>query len=416
MAEKAREYRLIPEYTESFFVKAFERAGGKISKHGNFYRIDSIPYELRRIADEVSFKNTWGILAKRYAKITFDKDVAQMHPESEFVSFGHPLFEVVLEWVLRNFGDELMKGAVFKDPSGIYNGTIWFFEGEVKDGKGTIVGKRLFAIYDDKGNLREINPSVIWDLAYYSGNYEFDENRKFEVESYAINALNEFKAELLKERLRQAEIKEKYGIKSLKALISEWEAKLMDYYNRAEKGEKMDLAIQMAERRKKDYERALEELKEEIEREKHLTISMPKFVGVIRVVAGDEMVSDEEIEKIGMEVAMAYERMNGRIPEDVSAENLGYDIRSRGDGEVRYIEVKARATTGEVALTQNEWFKAKRFRDQYWLYVVENAAINPTLYIINNPAEKLEVIEKVESVRFIVPVNEWKWKGRVEKV
>lgn len=144
---------------------------------------------------------------------------------------------------------------------------------------------------------------------------------------------------------------------------------------------------------------------------------MPKFVGVIKVVAGDEIVSDEEIEKVGMEVAMAYERMNGRIPEDVSAENLGYDIRSKGrDGEVRYIEVKARATTGEVALTQNEWFKAKRFREQYWLYVVENAAINPTLYIIQNPAEKLEVVEKVESVRFIVPVNEWKWKGRVEKV
>ncbi|RLI89492.1 MAG: hypothetical protein DRO98_00915 [Archaeoglobales archaeon] len=143
---------------------------------------------------------------------------------------------------------------------------------------------------------------------------------------------------------------------------------------------------------------------------------MPKLVGVVRAVAGDEMVSDKEIERIGMEVAMAYERMHGRAPEDVSALNLGYDIRSKGDGEVRYIEVKARATTGDVALTPNEWFKAKRFKEQYWLYIVENAAINPKLYIINNPAEKLEVIEKVESVRFIVPVNKWKWKGRVEKV
>ena len=42
--------------------------------------------------------------------------------------------------------------------------------------------------------------------------------------------------------------------------------------------------------------------------------------------------------------------------------------------------------------------------------------MNPTLYIINNPAEKLEVVEKVEAVRFIVPANEWKWKERVEKV
>ena len=85
--------------------------------------------------------------------------------------------------------------------------------------------------------------------------------------------------------------------------------------------------------------------------------------------------------------------------------NLGYDIRSKGDWEIRYIEVKAKSTTGDIALTPNG-FKAKRFREQYWLYIVENVAINPTFYIINNPAEILEVIEKVEAVRFIVPVDE----------
>lgn len=90
-----------------------------------------------------------------------------------------------------------------------------------------------------------------------------------------------------------------------------------------EEEKKMDLAIQMAERRNKEYERALQELKWEIEREKNLSVSMPKLVGIIKVVAGDEMASDAEIERIGMEVAMAYERMHVRKPEDVSAQNLG---------------------------------------------------------------------------------------------
>ncbi len=419
MAEKAKEFRLIPEYTENFFVKAFQKAGGRIVKTGEFYKIDSIPYEIRKIAAEDSFKNTWGVLASRYRNITFDKDVAMKHADAEFVSFGHPLFEAVLEWVLRNHLKDCMKGAVFRDPSGIYNGFIFFFEGEVKDGKGIVTGKRLFAIYrDDRtGEVREINPSVIWDLAPYNGRFDLDDEWKREAENYAIRALMSFRDELLKERLRQAEIKEKYGIKSLESLIRQYDLKLMEYGEKSKKGARMDLAIQMAERRKREYERALEELKWEIEREKNLTVSMPKLVGVVRVVAGDEMVSDAEIERIGMQVAMAYERMQGRIPEDVSALNLGYDIRSRGgDGEMRYIEVKARATTGDVALTPNEWFKAKRFKEQYWLYIVENAAINPTLYIINNPVEKLEVVEKVEAVRFIVPVNEWKWKGRVERI
>jgi len=311
-----------------------------------------------------------------------------------------------------------MKGAIFRDPSGKYNGLIFFFEGEVKDGKGVVAGKRLFAIYrDDRtGEVRDTNPSVIWDLAPYKGKFNFTDEWRKEAENYAIRALMNFKNELLKERLRQAEIKEKYGVKSLESLIRKYDLKLMEYEEKSKRGAKMDLAIQMAERRKREYERALEELKWEIEREKNLTVSMPKLIGVVRVIAGDEMVSNAEVERVGMEVAMAYERMQGRTPEDVSALNLGYDIRSKGDGEVRYIEVKARATTGDVALTKNEWFKAKRFKEQYWLYIVENVAINPTLYVINNPAEKLEVVEKVEAVRFIVPVKEWKWKGRVERV
>ena len=417
MAEKAKEYRLIPEYTEEFFKRAFEKAGGKVTKTGDFYRIDSIPYEVKKIAAEDNFKNTWGILASRYRNVTFDKEIAKHHSDAEFVSFGHPLFEAVLECVLRNYLKDCMKGAVFRDPSGIYNGVIFFFEGEVRDGKGIMAGKRLFAIYrSENGEIKELNPSIIWDLAPYNGRFNLEEESKREAEGYAIRALMSFKDELLKERLRQAEIKEKYGVKSLESLIRKYDIKLLEYEERRKKGEKMDLAIQMAERRKKEYEKALEELKWEIEREKNLTVSMPKLVGVIRVIAGDEMVSDAEIERIGMEVAMAYESMQGRTPEDVSAMNLGYDIRSKGDGEVRYIEVKARATTGDVVLTPNEWFKAKRFKEQYWLYIVENAAINPTLYIINNPAEKLEVVEKVEAVRFIVPVNEWKWKGMVERV
>ena len=138
---------------------------------------------------------------------------------------------------------------------------------------------------------------------------------------------------------------------------------------------------------------------------------MPELLSVIRVIPEKgEMASDKEIERIGMKIAMEYERRCGREPEDVSKENLGFDIRSKGKDEVRYIEVKARASEGDVALTPNELFKARRFKEQYWLYIVANATTNPALYIINNPAEKLAFREKVEVVRFIVPPEEWKSK------
>jgi hypothetical protein len=123
------------------------------------------------------------------------------------------------------------------------------------------------------------------------------------------------------------------------------------------------------------------------------------------------MVSDKQLEKIGMEIAMKYEKSQERKPEDVSKENLGFDIRSKRNDETRYIEVKARKGEEEVALTNNEWFKAKRFKEQYWLYVIANASTNPKLYIINNPSENLLINEKVEIVRFIVSLKEWKTKG-----
>ena len=39
--------------------------------------------------------------------------------------------------------------------------------------------------------------------------------------------------------------------------------------------------------------------------------------------------------------------------------------------------VKIVGPKGLVALTLNEWFKGKRFREQYLLYMVANAATNP---------------------------------------
>ena len=415
MAEKAKEYKLIPEYVEEFFKKAFKKAGGRfrVRKDG-FLAIESIPYEIRKIASDTEFRNRYGSLMRSYSRVTFDKDTAFKNPDVEFVSFGHPLLEALLEWVKRNYFPKLQRGAVFKDPSGRYNGILWFFEGEVKDGKGQVAGRRLIAMYDDGNNVEEVNPSILWDLIpseeKISVKKEIDKNRAL---NYAIQAVEKYKQEIAEERVRQAKIKRKYGIKSLEYLIGELDADLAKLYERQTEGEKVDIVIRNKEERKRKYEEALRDLRREIEQEVSLTVSMPKYVGAIWVkpLVSDDMVSDEEIERIGMEIAMQYEISQGRKPEDVSRENLGFDIRSRGDGEVRYIEVKARRDEGPVALTMNEWFKARRFKDQYWLYIVANAATKPTLYIINNPADNLEVQERVEVVRFFVPVNEWKHKG-----
>jgi SNF2 family DNA or RNA helicase len=422
ITQKAKEYRLIPEYVEGFFKKAFEKIGGEFSiKKDGFIKIESIPYEIRQIANDSNFKAQYGELMKSYSKATFDKEKAFKNPDSEFISFGHPLLEALIEYIHKNYEDKLKKGAVFEDPSCKYNGIVWFFEGEVKDGTGNIAGKKIMAIYDDGKNLQPINPAIVWDLIPIDEpdkSFEISksqlEERKVKAQRFSIKVLEDYKKEISKERERQKEIKRKYGLKSLEYLIEELDGEILKLQERKEKGEKVDLVISNKSERKRQYEEAKRKLEKEIEQEVSLSISEPKFLGAIYIKPSssesDDMVSSEEIEKIGMKIAMEYEKSQGREPEDVSKENLGYDIRSKGKNEIRYIEVKTRKDEGPVALTLNEKNYAERFKEQYWLYVVYNAASNPELLIINNPAEKLKMQEKRE-VRFIITSEECKKKG-----
>ncbi|WP_088552582.1 helicase-related protein [Calderihabitans maritimus] len=417
MAEKAREYRLIPEYTENFFKKAFSRAGGKYRELGNgVFSIDSIPFDIRKIAEEENFKKAYGSLLKRYPRVTFDKDIAFRNQDVEFICFGHPLFEAVMEWIQRHFGDSPLRGTTFIDPAGKYDGYLCFYEAEVKDGSNKVAGKRLFSFYVSDLGVREVSPAILWDFKEADGSLsacvDIEALRK-QTFGYVVKRLEAYREELARERERQAQIKERYGIKSLEYLITKLDNELIDLYIRKENGENVDIVIYNKNERKKEYEKALADLKNEIQKERSLTLGMPRFKGVVRVIPAETipeaMRSSEEIETIGMEIAMQYEREHGRSPEDVSSENLGFDIRSKDEkGNIRYIEVKARAGVGPVALTPNEWFKAQRLGDDYYLYTILNAGKKPELYIVRNPAKNLKPEEKLEIVRYIVSAQKIK--------
>ena len=457
-AGQAREYRLIPEYTEAFCKRAFEVLEGKWQPRrvkefpqGVFLSIDSLPFPLKQIADEEPFRRQFGALPRRYPLATFDKEAAMRVSPAEFISFGHPLFEAVLLWVERNLAATLSQGAVFTDPDGKLDGVLLFYQGEIIDGRGQTAGTRLFALFADaaSGEIRAVNPAILWDVKE-GGNLiapqatvsppgrgqgwvaEFEDlsdaithpqpvpGGEFDVEALKRKAfvvllpeLEKYKATLRTERERQAAIKEKYGVRSLDYLINKLDGELIGLKIRHDNGENVDLVIRNKEEQLEGYQQAFRELKTSLEQERNLTIATPRFIGMARIVpeVDASMVSDAAIEQIGMDVTMAYERRQGWTPADVSEENLGFDVRSTApDGRKRYIEVKARAAIGPVALTQNEWFKAKRFQAEYYLYAVLNAASAPTLYRIPNPAALLKPEEQVE-VRYLVSVNEITSKG-----
>jgi hypothetical protein len=346
--------------------------------------------------------------------------------EAEFVAPGHPLLEAIVEKIFERYGDEIEKGAVFLDPSASLNGFIWFLEGVINDGTGAIAGKRIYALYQDAQNqIRQVSPSILWDLKPCS-----DENVLSELKSapneesiinYAIETiLPQYLDELKAQREHDAEIKKKYGLTSLQELILQSESKLIEYETRKAKGEVIpDVVIQNERRNREELEKKKEQLLKGIEAEIHLSLSTPRILGVVavlpKILTDDMLKEDKEIEEIGMKIAMEFEISQERKPIDVSTQNLGFDIRSESpDGTFRYIEVKARAREGKIALTPNEWLMAHRLENEYWLYVITNATKNPELYTIQNPAAKLQPEEEVEVVRYIV--STWKNVANKEKI
>lgn len=411
----AKENRLVPEYIEKFFLKASEKLGLKVEKRKDgFWRVANIPNHLRNLPYD--FKIKYGTVFKEYNKFSFEKEQA-FKGQAEFVAPGHPLLEAVIERLFEKYEAEVEKGAVFIDPSGKLNGFIWFLLGEINDGNDSIAGKRMFALYQDfQNNIKQISPSILWDLKpadSTSINIQDIQLNEDAVLSFAIeNVLTKYLEEIKMQREHEAEIKRKYGIRSLQELILQSEEKLLQYETKRVKGIEMPEAVIQVEKGRKEYfEVKLANLEKRIEAERNLLLSPPRILGVVKVIPGapveDELREDEEVEEIGMRIAMEFEISQGRIPEDVSLQNLGFDIRSKAqDGSYRYIEVKTRAREGKIALTPNEWLMAHRLGNEYWLYVITNATSKPELYTIQNPAEKLKPEEVVEIVRYVI--MDWK--------
>jgi len=419
---RARENRLVPEYVERFFQRACRFLNVPLQRRRDgLWRIERVPYKIRNVSQ--AFKQRFGPVFAEYLRFTFDKEVARREG-AEFVAPGHPLLEAVIEAVFSRTEDPLRQGAVFLDPDGRHHGTLWFLEGEIRDGTDAIAGKRLFAFYqpfstDGSAPLHRISPAILWDLIPAPGPFTgqaptLPPQDTINVEAWR-QVLAPYRQELLKQRERDADIKRRYGIASLEQEIIESEGKLCDYETRRMKGESIPEATIQNERRKKEELLARKErLQTLIKQEVALTSKPPRILGMAHIIPQPQptagMHTDPEVEAIAMSTAIAYEREQGRMPEDVSAENLGYDLRSRAaDGATRYIEVKGRAHTGPIAMTPNEWLMAQRMGDDYWLYVVEHCRRAPQLHIVRNPAAVLKAEECVEVVRYIV--RNWKEKA-----
>jgi superfamily II DNA or RNA helicase len=457
----AEENRLVPEYVADYFLRAFRRLGGTAERRGETYHLAAVPYELRRWGDDYAFKTTYGPVFREYRRLTFAKAYAREHPEAEFVAPGHPLLEAVNETILSTFAGGTDSYAVFGDPEGQRQGVFWFVEGEVTDGAGQPAGRRVFCLYQaTDGAIQMVNPAILWDHEPLSGETQplLPEEvagllqQRETIEDYVVaQVLFPFREEINERRARETQVKEKYGLRSMDYLIQESNQKILDYQMRQAAGEQVDLPLLNEQRNLEGLQQRRADLEREIRLERNLTVGEPRFLGAAVVLplvaaepepgaeagtvtykprelepepvneerveygAGPGMRRDDEIEAVGMRVAMQHERDQGWQPEDVAGENHGFDVRStryNPDGtfaDVRYIEVKARAWSGAVRISANEWKKARHFDEKFWLYIVTKAATaEPQLESIQNPAAHFRMDEDIFATGFIIPEERWR--------
>lgn len=406
---EAQERRLVPEVVEEFFLHAAPVVGLPAPKgRKGIYALGRLPRSLQETGQRL--ESRFRPLGREYPRITFDRRHLGDDPTLEWVTPGHPLFEAIREQVWEETQEHLRRGALFYDPTRSEPARLEVYAASIADGRGNTLHRKLFVIEAKaSGEMRLRQPTLFLDLIPAAGGLQGDVLPPLDraaVEAFLLEqALIPFMDSVRQERQQELHTIARHVELSLLTLIDRQQRQVAELFQRLEQGEDVSLALREAERRLDELNERLERRREELARERELTIADLTLIASALVLPDVErdslapLVRDEEVERIALQTALAYERSQGREAEDVSGQDRGFDLLSRHpqSGQVRFIEVKGRAAVGAVVLTRNEYKTAQRLQDDYWLYVVFDCATAPRLMPIRNPTRlRWQPVTRVE--------------------
>ena len=425
---EAKERRLVPEVVEDFFLNASPLAGihpKEAGKDQHVYRVGRVPRTLWPIGERLEPR--FGKLGREYKHIVFDKKLLSEDATLEWVTPGHPLFEAVRDDVLAVVQNDLRRGAVFFDLHHKEPARLDVFSAAIRDGRGNVLHRRLFVVRSAMDGTMDVRqPTIFLDLTLAaSGTATPDDNKlptRDQAEQVLIeNALNPFLEEIRAQREKETETISRHMEISLNELIHRQNLRMAELADnqQADPTNSLHAAnIKQVEDRLDELNGRLERRREELQQERNCTITDIQHHGRAWVLPHPErtspqfapMVRDEEVERKAIEAVIAYEEARGCAVESVESDNRGFDLISRRPHpedpataiEVRFIEVKGRAQTGDVLLTYNEYKTAQRLRKDFWLYVVFHCATTPSINILQDPSQlDWQPIVKVEHYRLM---------------
>ncbi|GHC12011.1 helicase-related protein [Cerasicoccus arenae] len=406
--ERAEALRLQPYFIYSFFEAAFAKLGGQLKKRETGrYEITHVPAAVRQ-RDRVIGAGM--PVLKKYERLCFEKERIRIagKPMASLLCPGHPLMDAVIDLILERSRSLLKQGSILIDcnQSSETPRLLCILDHSIRDGgldrfgqQRTISRQLQFLSFDEAGNVHQEGPAPYLDFdipeAHELAQIEsFLEGSNFgqEIEKKAIaySAKQQAPGHFDEARKRR----ENYVDATLNAVherltkeINYWSHRYAKLKAEEEAGKQPRMQPENARRRAEELTERLEHRTKELRQQRAVFSTTPVVVGGALVISqgwldrrqgkrvgtfSADAEARKRIEMIGMDAVMEMERKLGYEPHDVSAENLGWDVQSRAvNGEVRFIEVKARMKGADViTVTKNEILASLNQPARYYLAIV----------------------------------------------
>ena len=150
-------------------VNAYRAAGGTVQedKHYPVFHIGRTPPTLMEIARSMRRP-----ISDRYdTPFVFNKELVsvaspiKVPEDTKLLGPGHPLFEILIEWAIRNASEAFARGAILIDPGLARPQRIWLVRSSIEDGRvetrHRLAHEKLALVVADALGMRETSPSYL---------------------------------------------------------------------------------------------------------------------------------------------------------------------------------------------------------------------------------------------------------------
>ncbi|MBV9047675.1 MAG: DUF3883 domain-containing protein, partial [Solirubrobacterales bacterium] len=402
--EEAQARRLQPHYVEAFFVAAFGRLGGRISRRETGrYEITHVPGDIR---DRDRMIGTGAPVITRYERVAFDRSHVRLvgSPRADLLAPGHPLLEAVVDLTIEQHLSTLKQGTVLidrDDPSETPRLLVALTQ-VITDGHQPprSVSKQFeFAELTTDGGTKAAGPAPYLDYE----RPQPDEaaavasavDQPWLVAGFADIATGWAIEHTLGEHLRDVEQRVLPAVARTRAQVHQrltteinyWDTRHAELLDQAAAGRELKIRPETAFKRARDLENRLRRREAELLADSQLTALPPTVDGGALVLPQgllDKLLGRRtapsvgyaretaEIERRALDAVLAAELALGRKPIEMPPNYPGYDIRSEtSDRRSLRLEVKGRiAGADDFVITRNEVLTAKNLGDDYRLALV----------------------------------------------